>query len=226
MFNRLNKSTLSITIRKIFTASVFFACACLFSPIPVFADSIDMTQSGINFNTVSDFASGLSGAYEDIFLQQKEKTNIANNNKSAANVVTDQLKLIRVGFSNIQTATGLSVLASEDLYEDEDADVVASVIGQALVYPNPFRQSSDFGAELGYRLSKDMDMQIHIYNMMSQLVLKRTFNAGSVGARKGYNKLQINKDTFDGRLLSSGVYFYLLVHDGDVLARGKMAVKP
>ncbi len=226
MFTTLSNTLLFVTIRKHLTASVIIACVCVLSSVPVFADDIDLDQSSIGFNRVSDFASGLTGSYNSLFLQQTKKTNIANNNKGSDNLVSDQLKLISVGFSNSQRATGLSIVNEADLYQDEDEDSEASVIGQALVYPNPFRQNSDFGAELGYRLSKDMTLQVHMYNMFAQQVLKRTFNSGAEGARKGYNKLQINKDTFDGGLLSAGVYFYVLVHDGDILTRGKMVVKP
>ena len=71
-----------------------------------------------------------------------------------------------------------------------------------------------------------MEMEIQIYNMLAQRIFKQTFSEGTVGARRGENKLQINEDTLYGNMLSSGVYFYVLVHDGSVLAKGKMVVKP
>lgn len=213
-------------VKTLLTVTFFVAVIGGFSPTALMADTIDSAQSQIGFSSVSDFASGLSGAYKNVFLKLAEKVNIANNKKTSLKNRQDELQLLRVGFNSIKSDSSLSTQSFLGLSDADDSDIVASVIGQALVFPNPFRQSSDAGAELGYRLSKDMDMEIHIYNMFSQRILKRNFNSGVVGARKGYNKLHINRDTLDGELLSTGIYFYLLVHEGEVLSRGKMAVKP
>lgn len=214
------------SVKTLFTAVLVAVGICLFSPVPVFADVIDSSRSQIAFSSVSDFASGLSGTYKNVFLKLAEKVNIANNKKSDLKRRQDELQLLRVGFNTIKSTSGLSAQSFIGLGATDDDEIEPAVIGKALVFPNPFRQNSTSGAELGYRLSKDMDLEIHIYNMFSQNILKRSFNAGVVGARKGYNKLSINEDTLDGEVLSAGIYFYLLVHNGKVLSKGKMAVKP
>jgi len=220
---KLNKLS---SVKTFITAALVAVVVCLFSPVPAFADDFDMDRSQIGFASVSDFASGLSGTYKNVFLKLAEKVNIANNKKSELKRRQDELQLLRVGFNSVKANSGVSAQAFLGLSGTDDDDMEAAVIGKALVFPNPFRQNSETGAELGYRLSKDMDLEVHIYNMFSQRILKRTFNSGVVGARKGYNKLNINQDTLDGEILSAGVYFYLLIHNGEVLSRGKMAVKP
>jgi len=108
-----------------------------------------------------------------------------------------------------------------------DADVEAKVVKKPLVYPNPFRQSTTTGGELHYSLSKDMNIEIHVYNMLAQRVFKQTFLSGANGASKGDNKLIVNNESFGGsNLLSAGVYFFVLIHEGKVLSKCKVAVKP
>jgi hypothetical protein len=60
--------------------------------------------------------------------------------------------------------------------------------------------------------------------MMAHLITKKTFK--DQGARQGYNLIDINLQTFDGYFLSAGVYFFLILNDGKVLAKGKVAVIP
>ena len=109
---------------------------------------------------------------------------------------------------------------------DDSADVKPEVVGQALIYPNPFRQNSVFGGVLGYQLSKPMDIVVHIYDMLGHLIAKQTFNEGSNGGNVGYNKLKINNELLEGTPLSAGIYFFLIMHNNKLLSKGKLAVKP
>jgi len=165
-------------------------------------------------NKVADFASGLFGKYSTLSRNSK-RFNITNTE--------DSMRLLSVTFRGVRRHIG----APRDIFAyDADADIEPAVIGEALVYPNPFRQSTRKGGQLGYELSKNMSLVIHVYDMLGRQIVKRTFNAGAVGGRKGYNKLDINSETLNGHVLSAGVYFYLLIHEGTVLSRGKMAIKP
>lgn len=193
----------------------------LTSSSSIYADSIDVSNSSLSLNTLRNFASGLVQSFNDM-TNDNQKINLKNSK--------DQLMVLSFGFNNLQTSGATSALATADL-EGLNSDVLPEVIGKALCYPNPFRQSTAHGAQLGYRLSKDMNLEIHVYNMLAQLVAKQTFRSGAIGARQGYNKIQINHLTWSnndstGHLLSAGIYFYVLVHEGKVLSKGKMAVKP
>ena len=101
-----------------------------------------------------------------------------------------------------------------------------TVVGDALFYPNPFRISE--GSDLGYYLSKSMDIEIRLYNMRAQEVYKQTFNAGSnggLGKDFGYNRVAINSSHFNYNL-SSGVYIFLIINDEKVLHKGKFFILP
>lgn len=182
----------------------------------LFADEL---AGEIGLGRLLNFATGLSESASSLGTVSK----LANFNGGTSSG-SDELIVSEVGFSSVNQSAVLSIEDQVDTADDDATE--PSVIGDALVFPNPFRQSSDIGAVLGYELSKDLDIEIQIYNMFAQQVVLVTYDAGAFGARKGYNTVQLNKDSLGGAFLSAGVYFYLIMNDGDVLARGKMAVKP
>jgi hypothetical protein len=106
----------------------------------------------------------------------------------------------------------------------EDALITAEILGKPLFYPNPFSISS--GAELGYKLSKNMDVEIRIYDIRANEVFRKTYGIATPGGFYGYNKVGFSSATFGGYNLSAGIYFFVLINEGKVLGRGKFAVKP
>ena len=149
---------------------------------------------------------------------QENKPTSINLNESS-----NTLSVLSSGFNSVgQTMEEFEGIDSKEF--DDDATVTPAVVGEALCYPNPFRQIE--GTQLGYRLSKNFEVEIHIYDMLANQIFKKILPKGAIGAQKGYNKVRIDIDTFDSYSLSAGVYFYLLIHDGEVLTKGKMAIIP
>lgn len=186
--------------------------------------SIQENVSSLIVNKLLSIASGLISEYSILDSQKRnstwrEGTDIANFNDK-----TKKLQLLSFGFDNLDNSgrSDASAITSSIDFED----VTAAVIGKALVYPNPFRQNSVKGGILGYELSKPMDVEIHMYDMMGHLIVKRTFNEGADGGKFGYNKLRLNEDLLEKTPLSAGVYFFLIMNNGALLKKGKMAVKP
>jgi hypothetical protein len=94
-----------------------------------------------------------------------------------------------------------------------------------LVYPNPFRYGS--GAHLGFRLNRaDLFVDLKVYDMRGNQIFSNTIAPGDQGARFGYNRFPINADTLSQKHLPSGVYFFLILNNGDVLGKGKFVVMP
>ena len=167
------------------------------------------------------FGSGVYKLFRSLKTQKVSTTSTKDTLQLSEN--NNQLSVLSAGFNSVaQTMEQFEGLDSNEF--DEDAEVEAAVLSDALCYPNPFRQLE--GTQLGYRLSKNFDLEIHIYDMLANQIFKKVLPKGSIGAQKGYNKIRINIDTFDSYSLSAGVYFYLLIHDGEVLSKGKMAVIP
>jgi len=101
-----------------------------------------------------------------------------------------------------------------------------ALIGRVLNFPNPFSFSADGKTEIGYRLSADMDIEIRIYNLVGQEMANWRIPAGEEGGDDRYNKVTIDRATFNGRALSAGVYYYVLIYQGQILGKGKMMVVP
>ena len=81
--------------------------------------------------------------------------------------------------------------------------------------------------EWGFSRERFMtDPGITLDYLVDVSIAEQVFKRGAKGARKGYNKIKIDLETWSGHILSAGVYFYLLIHDQKVLAKGKMAVIP
>ena len=126
--------------------------------------------------------------------------------------------------SSILTESGSNlVMTVTNTSELTDATKVA-MEGKLLNFPNPFPAKT--GTTIGYFLSKNMNIELKIFDMMGNLVSSIEKPAGSLGGMQGMNKVSIGSSNFEEMLLSAGVYFYLLIHDGKVLGKGKMAVIP
>ena len=140
-------------------------------------------------------------------------------------VVTEEIRLVTFGFKAFSTSevveSGVLQLKNP-LLSDEDEE--AKIEGAVLNYPNPFRQIS--GSEIGYRLSKNVDIDIVIYDMLSNEIFKGSYASGSPGGKKGLNRLGIDEYTFGDQELSAGIYFYYIRHEGEILGKGKFAVIP
>lgn len=101
---------------------------------------------------------------------------------------------------------------------------IKQIIGPLLIYPNPFRFAD--GAHIGYRLGDNMDITLQIYSFSGYLIASKTFLAGQEeGALSNYNHVPINSISL-GLTLPAGVYLYLLLSEGKVIAKDKMVVLP
>ena len=91
--------------------------------------------------------------------------------------------------------------------------------GPILNAPNPFQFSQ--GTTLVYNLSQSSDVQLVMYDVRGQMILKRHFAAGTNGGRSHRNRVVISQHDFNGFGLSNGVYFYVLITNGKILGKGK-----
>ncbi len=95
------------------------------------------------------------------------------------------------------------------------------IIDRPLNYPNPFRRQGD--TTLYYRLSRHTDVEIKIYNMLGHQLASTKLYAGSEGGWEGINRVKLSRMGIPVNDLPSGVYFYLIIGNGQILGKGKMA---
>lgn len=98
------------------------------------------------------------------------------------------------------------------------------IVGNPLVYPNPVRLAD--GSEIGYELSTNSDVTLKIYDMRAAEVYSELFESGTLGGSAAYNKIPINRETFGFVEIKTGVYFFLLISENEVIGKGKFVVRP
>jgi len=88
-------------------------------------------------------------------------------------------------------------------------------------YPNPFDPAA--GATIKYFLTAAADIDLVIYNINGQQVRKMILPSLSEGGNSGWNNVPWDgKDNF-GKTVPNGAYYYFILAEGKVLAKGEMA---
>mgnify|MGYP003330732617 CR=1 FL=1 len=107
-----------------------------------------------------------------------------------------------------------------EIVTQTDTDNTLSV--PLMNYPNPFRLET--GTEFGYELPYDMDIEMKVFNLLGQEIWSKKVTAGHTYAEGNnvYNKMPFTIN----EALASGVYFYVLIGNGSVIGKNKMAILP
>lgn len=127
---------------------------------------------------------------------------------------------------NEEEKTELEIIPDE-VIETEIVEVdntPFAINGPLLNYPNPFSISKS-STRIGYKLTQDADIKLEIYSVDGYKIYERDFVAGQNGGNKNYNRIEINRSVL-GNDVSPGVYYYVLIYDGSLLAKSKMVVVP
>jgi hypothetical protein len=193
----------------------FLIIALVSTPVMVRADDLVVSTelSGDNYvgGVVQDDAQGWNEWVESVTGGDSSVSE-----RTLGQGTDDSLGVDSGGFIAIQ-GDGPKTSAEED-----DGNLEPKITDVPLCYPNPFRQTE--ATRLQYTLNKSMPLEIHMYDMLANCILKQSLSSGSQGAKKGHNSLEF-KD-IDGYKLSVGVYFVFIVNNGKVLGKTKMAVLP
>lgn len=107
-----------------------------------------------------------------------------------------------------------------NLSVDNSGALVA--LGDPLNFPNPC--NSDTGTAIGYKLSKPADITISIHDLMGNLIWKNTYPSGTAGGRATYNEITWDCKTQSGQTLGNGIYVYLIIGEGKLLSKGRIAI--
>lgn len=105
-----------------------------------------------------------------------------------------------------------------------NSDITLKVIGGLYNYPNPFSFSKG-QTEIGYRLSKEADLTLEIYNLTGQKVYTLDISRSDYGQAR-YNKIPFSKASLKGEWLAPGAYLFVLIHNGKVIAKNRMVIVP
>ncbi len=105
-----------------------------------------------------------------------------------------------------------------------------TVVGTALNYPNPCRLSA-VGTTIGYYLSKDADIEIRLYDPFANEIYRESYFAGQNGGRGGdgtenYNRISVTAAKLKTSNVPAGIYFFVILNEGRLIGKGKIAALP
>lgn len=135
---------------------------------------------------------------------------------------SEDVVVMRVAFNNFLFDSSDGTITVDDI--NLIGDITAEIQGDPLFYPNPMRFSD--GGELHYRLTTGMDLEIHMYDIFGRRIYKKECPAYSSCGKPDANVITFDKAELGGFEMSSGVYFYIFIYEGEVIGRGKVAVVP
>ncbi|MFA5035071.1 MAG: hypothetical protein WC500_04765 [Candidatus Margulisiibacteriota bacterium] len=136
---------------------------------------------------------------------------------------------ILAGLLFLLLASSLSAMGSVPFSHSPSEEVIGGplrVVGEALVYPNPFSLAADKNLVIQYRLSEDTDIDIFIVAVSGDIIKKLSFYSGAEGGSAGINKIRWNGRADDGTLIGNGIYVGTIVDRGgnNVLSKFKLAI--
>jgi thermitase len=101
------------------------------------------------------------------------------------------------------------------------------VIGIPGNAPNPANSST--GTYLRYTLSKDLDVRIKLYTIYGNLIWQTRCGSGlkngdmGLGGAMGLNEVYWDARSSMGKVVPNGAYIYLVLADGEVIAKGTLS---
>ncbi len=105
-----------------------------------------------------------------------------------------------------------------------NTDTASLIISEVLPYPNPMSLRNS--GHLYYRLNKNQTLNCMVFDRFGRKIVEKTFPAGSNGGKVDINNVPLNREFFNNYPISSGVYFIIILSDGEILKRSKLAVIP
>jgi hypothetical protein len=198
-------------------------------------------MSSLGFSNIKVSSYGVDSAIKTTAAGVRPHSNvIATSTNNKLNVLgfwfvnsgvtySDDVVVMRVAFNNFlfDSVDGMTVKDINML-----SDVVAELQSPPLFYPSPFRFSNinrdtkKAGSTLYFTTTKQMDIEIQMYDIFGRRIWTKDCPVASTCGQAGVNKIEFNKDALNGYEMSAGVYFYLFIHEGEVIYRGKVAVVP
>jgi thermitase len=90
--------------------------------------------------------------------------------------------------------------------------------------PNPFNRSTTSSVTFNYLLASNFNTKIYLFDLNGSLIWQASYLAGANGGKSGDNNPAWSGVDVLGRRVLNGIYFYQIIADGKVLARGKVIV--
>ena len=151
--------------------------------------------------------------------------NTLNKPKNESNglLSVDAVSSSHYGVQSPTANSALSIVESSPFAELGPLEDIPGIKNEALAYPNPISLSSGLG-NIGYFLNANMEIEVRIYDMLSNIIFQETYSEGSKGGKKGWNTIPFTLAQFNNIELPVGVCVFILLYEGNVISKGKIGV--
>jgi hypothetical protein len=183
-------------------------------------------QDAVLTATVTDVGSGISTTESKVIVDG-QATTFANLIAPASYEVSSGLLVFDLSLNTgthtveIQAVDNNSNVSTYQRTVKVDTGTVVTTL--TLVYPNPYNPNNG-DLLIAYKLSKDTNVQIYIFNEINQLIWRRSNIPGFDGGAAGYNEIGWDGKDSNGRSIPNGAYFMRLVVGGRLIGKAKIAV--
>jgi hypothetical protein len=140
-----------------------------------------------------------------------------------ADPIEDRISNITTSF--FKQTDQMEAIVIDDLISGLLEEEPDQVRGRVLNYPNPFTMEE--GTMVGYYLSNALNVTLKIFDMYGAEIFSEDYESGSNGGLApldGYNRIFLDRSSFGGQDLKTGVYIFVIMNGDEILSKGKMAV--
>ncbi len=147
-----------------------------------------------------------------------------NSQESSIGETSNLLLLNMLYDIKVDGGQGAGQLSSIDPQLTTQETQQSKLASTPLFYPTPFHLRE--GSQLGYKLTGNYDIELRIYSMHGYELYQVSYPAGIPGktTSTSYNTIAIGTNEL-GSTLPSGIYFFVLMSEGNVIGKGKFALK-
>ena len=159
------------------------------------------------------------------FIKESPLINTRNEQQTALEVTSIESPILVMSTRNVGNSQQSNLnLVQKDLPVLATQNVVFKLVGPLVNYPNPFSYSNG-QTSIGYRLTTEAYLTLKIYTLGGQQIYTKEITPADYGAAR-YNKIPFSRSVLGGESLPPGVYLYVLLHEGKLLAKNRMVVLP
>jgi len=174
---------------------------------------------------------GTTDAFKDVVYNGEIFEYVRNETEGHEQSFTAFLPVDAIGHPYVQlrwkyyfmgspTSGPRAMLRLDDIYvtmsfvnsNEDDIAQIPDKVDLLPNYPNPFNPSTN----LSYRINKTGPVQLYVYNSLGQRIAELVNEVRSAGT---------HTVTFDANNLSSGIYMYKIVAEGQILTRKMVLIK-
>jgi hypothetical protein len=156
-------------------------------------------------------------SYSDLTIQKHN--NFIGHSNFLAIGNNNALNISKTDWGTIISGEGFTGFENNIISDLAENGIVA--IEDPLFYPSPFSLDNK-DVILGFSLNLTAEIELRLYDMRGNEVLKHDYGTQS----PPYVKVAFDDSVYGNKEFPAGVYYYIILSDGEILGNGKFALLP